>query len=44
MKDKIKLWYDKNLWSEAMVRQAVGKDVLTAQEAGEILGEEVQAK
>ncbi len=44
MKDKIRKWHEKGLWTEAMVRQAVGKGVLTAQEAEEILGEEVQAK
>lgn len=40
MFEKIKKWYGKGLWTEAMVRQAVEKGVLTAQEAGEILGVE----
>ncbi len=39
MKDKIKTWYDKGLWTEAMVRQAVEKGVLTQAEAAAILGE-----
>ncbi len=39
MKDKIKKWYEKGLWTETMVRQAVEKGVLTAQEAAAILGE-----
>ncbi len=39
MKDKIKKWYEKGLWTETLVRQAVEKVVLTAQEAGAIWGE-----
>ncbi len=39
MRDKIKKWYDKGLWTGTMVRQAVEKGVLTAREAGAILGE-----
>ncbi len=38
MKDKIKKWYALGLWSETMVRQAVDKGVLTADQASEILG------
>ena len=38
MKEKIKLWYGQGLWSAAMVRNAVKKNVLTEDEAAEILG------
>jgi hypothetical protein len=38
MKEKIKLWYGQGLWNAAMVRNAVKKNVLTEDEAAEILG------
>lgn len=38
MKEKIKTWYVLGLWTELMIRQAVEKGVLTAQEAEDILG------
>lgn len=37
MKDKIAKWYKQGLWSEEMVKNAVEKGVLTADEANEIL-------
>lgn len=36
MFEKIKKWYRMGLWTEAMVRNAVAKDILTADEADEI--------
>lgn len=39
MKEKIEKWYHMGLWSEAMVRSAVTKGVLTEDEATEILAE-----
>ena len=38
MYDKIKKWYQMGLWTEAMVRNAVKKGVLTQEQADEILG------
>ncbi len=40
MRDKIKTWYEKGLWTETMVRQAVEKGVLTQAEAADIVKEE----
>lgn len=37
MKEKIERWYHMGLWTEEMVRNAVNKGVLTAEEAEEIL-------
>lgn len=37
MYDKIKKWYKQGLWTEEMVRNAVGK-VLTQNQANEIIG------
>lgn len=37
MKEKIKRWYECGLWSAQMVENAVGKGVLTAEDAAEIL-------
>lgn len=37
MFEKIKKWYKQGLWSEAMVRNAVLKHVITTEEAEEIL-------
>lgn len=37
MYEKIKKWYKQGLWSEEMVRNAVGKGILTEEEAAEIL-------
>ena len=39
MFEKIKKWYRMGLWTEAMVRNAVTKDILTANEADEITKE-----
>lgn len=38
MFEKIKKWYQQGLWTEEMVRQAVGKGVITQIECDEILG------
>ena len=38
--DTIKKNYDRKLWSKAMVKTAVRKGVITAQEYREITGEE----
>lgn len=37
MKEKIARWYKQGLWTEQMVLNAVIKEVLTAQEADEII-------
>ena len=37
MKNKIAKWYKQGLWTESMVNDAVVKDVLTPEEAAEIL-------
>ena len=37
MKEKIEKWYKQGLWTEQMVRNAVTKGKLTAEEAEEIL-------
>lgn len=37
MKNKIEKWYKQGLWSAEMVQNAVGKGILTADEAAEIL-------
>lgn len=37
-KEKIEAWYDAGLWSEAMVRSAESKGILTSAEVVEILG------
>lgn len=37
MKDKILKWYKQGLWTEHMVLNAVSKNVLTEDEANEIL-------
>ena len=42
MKEKIKLWYLQGLWTQVMVQDAVAKDKLTAEEAEEIVGLNVQ--
>ena len=39
MKSKIKKWYKQGLWSAEMVQNAVKKEILTIEEAGEILAE-----
>lgn len=38
MKEKILKWFKQGLWTEAMVKNAVAKNVLTESEAEEILG------
>lgn len=37
MKEKIMKWFKLGLWTEEMVRNAVSKNVLTEDEANEIL-------
>ena len=39
MYGKIKKWYKQGLWTEEMVRNAVGKGILTEEQAEEILAE-----
>lgn len=39
MKDKIQRWYRQGLWTKAMVRSAVAKGRLTAEEYEAITGE-----
>lgn len=40
MFEKIKMFYEKGLWTEAMVRAAVAKNIITEIQANEILGVE----
>lgn len=40
MYEKIKKWYKQGLWSAEQVQNAVGKGILTAEQAAEILGQE----
>lgn len=37
MKEKIRKWYNQGLWTEAMVRNAVKKGILTDKDASDIL-------
>ena len=37
MKEKIERWYRMGLWTDAMVREAVSKGILTAEESARIL-------
>lgn len=39
MFEKIKKWYKQGLWTEQMVLNAVGKGILTEDQADEILGD-----
>lgn len=39
MKEKIAKWYRHGLWTKAMVKNAVKKGVLTAEDYAEIVGE-----
>ena len=39
MKEKITKWYKLGLWTKEMVRNAVDKGVITADDMAEILGE-----
>ena len=41
--DKVKMYYDKGLWSKEQVYNVVGK-VITAEEYKEITGQEYDAK
>lgn len=43
MYDKIKSFYDKGLWNEAMVKDAVNKNKITAEEYSKITGESYEA-
>ena len=38
MYDKILKWYKQGLWTEVMVRNAVVKNILTEEEADDLLG------
>lgn len=40
MKDKIAKWYNQGLWTEAMVRNAVDKGIITEEDYAEIVGED----
>lgn len=40
MKEKILKWYNMGLWTEKMIQDAVNKNILTANEANEILNKE----
>ena len=40
MKEKILKWYNMGLWTEKMVQDAVNKNILTSDEANEILNKE----
>ena len=40
MYERIKKWYKQGLWTEAMVRNAVTKNVITEDQANEILNKE----
>ena len=40
MKEKIRKWYEQGLWTAAMVRNAVVKGKLTAEDYREITGEQ----
>ena len=37
MKEKIRKWYAQGLWTAAMVQNAVVKNILTQEEANEIM-------
>lgn len=39
MFEKIKKWYEEGLWTKAMVRNAVKKGKITAEQYEEIVGE-----
>ncbi len=41
MKNRIKKWYGMGLWTEAMVANAVTKNVITAEDYKEITGREL---
>lgn len=41
MFEKIKKWYRQGLWTEQMVQTAVKKGVITAEQAEDILNQEV---
>ena len=43
MKEKIAKWYKQGLWTAQMVRNAVAKGKLTADEAEEILSADTEA-
>lgn len=41
MFEKIKKWYKQGLWTAEMVMNAVGKGIITEEQAKEILNQEV---
>ena len=43
MKEKFALWYAQGLWTSEMVQNAVKKNVLTQEEADEILSKNASA-
>ena len=40
MYEKIRLWYEQGLWSKQMVKNAVDKGLITAEQYAEITGED----
>ena len=40
MKNKLKKWYELNLWSISMIMEAVKKQLITKEEYKEITGED----
>ena len=40
MKNKLKKWYESNLWSISMIADAVKKQLITKEEYKEITGED----
>ncbi len=38
MYEKIKMWYDMELWTDSMVQDAVDKEILTPEQYEEITG------
>ena len=41
--DKLKQWYKMDLWSKEMIQNAVVKNVITQEEADEILAIKIQS-
>ena len=44
MYEKVKKWYERGLWSEARVKNAVAKGVITADEFKAITGKDYSAE
>ena len=43
MKEKIALWYQQELWTKEMVKDAAERGFITEEDYAEIVGEEVSA-